>query len=306
MKRVVLLLLTIYYNSTVYCSIQHVNGNEEIQQDTNENLDTSLSIETNHENQQIDSSETTIPIIDSKPNDNLDVTPSPPPDNFPDYVKMKSENYHVGDVSVELNIEYKLESYNNFYIYGAYESRINNAYTTDNFFQYQFRDVVEQETQTVKGSIKVIVQLPTELIYYDHQNKSIPTNYFANEIKFESRLVITDPQDGFEVTSVEMDSHSLTVPDPWNRKQRPLYSLNWYLYLLEIMKDKSVPKCNHHSSKFNKVFCEYFGIIFQCNHPYFLSLFINSIYNTHSIFHLFFISISCEYVLTVYLKIWIY
>ena len=247
MKKFFVLLIAIY--SVANCSNQHIHGNEEVLPDISENLETNLPIGTDHENQQFDS-DTLMPLTDDEQNDNLDFASSVPPDNFPDYLKLKSENYHVGDVSVEIDIEYNLDSYNNFYIYGIFESQIDdNAHTTDTFFQYRFRDVVEQDAQIAKGSVKVMVQLPTELIYYDHQNKSTPTNYFANKIKFETRLVIMDPQDGFEVTSVEMDSLSLLVPDPWSRKQMPLYSLNWYSQLLETMKNNSVPKCNHHSSK---------------------------------------------------------
>ena len=248
--KIIGVLLVMYSMSSVHSSPQPVGENEESQEK-------SLPKETNNDDDQLFDllEEEHTSISHAEQNDNLrsgvlSPPPPPPPDKFSDYVKLKTENYHVGEASVELNIEYNLEAYNNFYINGIYKSRINeNAYTTNPFFRYHFRDNVNQDSLPTKGSVTITAQLPTELIYYDHLNKSIPTNYFAKEIEFEANLVIVDPQDGFEVTSVNMESLFLPIPNPWDRKQKPLYCLNWYSGVLEILKTKSIPKCNRHSSK---------------------------------------------------------
>ena len=178
--------------------------------------------------------------------------PAPPSNSFDDYVNITAGKYHVGDTFVELDIDFNLKEYNNFYVFGVYHSQISNASTTDTFFRYRFRKEFDEDFSPINGSVKLTVTLPAELVYYNHQNKSIPTNYFSTSVEFETKLAIIDQNDGYEVTSIDMENIELSTPNPWDRQPLPQYCLDWYLDLVESMKSKFIQRCLLHSSKYNK------------------------------------------------------
>eukprot|EP00111_Clytia_hemisphaerica_P015515 TCONS_00045802-protein len=183
--------------------------------------------------------------------DNAKAVPDPPIDILisNDYLNISAidNKIYIDEPIIQLKVNYSFQEYNNFYIIGVYYEEISNAMPVKNvFFKHQFRYNFDEKIST-NGTSIVNIPIPSQLIYYDHQNSTMFTNYFVSKVEFKAMLVITDEQDGFEVTSTSVDSLDLLLQPPWDRDQKPTYSFSWIGQIIDMLERRRIPKCQKHS-----------------------------------------------------------
>lgn len=132
--------------------------------------------------------------------DNAKAVPDPPIDILisNDYLNISAidNKIYIDEPIIQLKVNYSFQEYNNFYIIGVYYEEISNAMPVKNvFFKHQLRYNFDEKIST-NGTSIVNIPIPSQLIYYDHQNSTMFTNYFVSKVEFKAMLVITDEQDG--------------------------------------------------------------------------------------------------------------
>jgi len=174
---------------------------------------------------------------------------------FNDYVMLNITSNYTSHPNLAVKVDYLLEEYNDFYITGVYYDSFGHK---TQFYNYRFRtnQTIDGDDLELTGSISIHLIIPNELVYYNHQNISYPTNYFVSEILVEARLAITDLNDGNTVVSIDADCQNVTIPDPWQRLALPQYNLKWDLKIINMLNEKRIPKCSLLTSE--SVYCKYF------------------------------------------------
>lgn len=156
-------------------------------------------------------------------------------ENFePDFVKIEVESSNME--LAKLKVQFHLNEYNHISVYGYYKDDYD--YKTV-FFKYQHTlNNLQQE-----NLLKLSINLPQELMYYNDQNKLQPTNYFASFLGFKATLDLVDLVDKEVVVSVHGDRQNVSFPNPWDRKHLPIYCLSWELYVQDAIRKTKIPTC---------------------------------------------------------------
>lgn len=145
----------------------------------------------------------------------------------------------VGQSRVKLKVHYLLKEYNDIAIYGFYVDEFHHRTI---FYKYQHGKYANPGISW-KDSIEMFIDLPNELFYYNHQNSSHRTNYYASQLGFRATLDLVNPDDNEIVVSVQGDLKYISFPDPWDRTQLPTYCISWEMYIKDIIKNLIIPSC---------------------------------------------------------------